>query len=124
MAPDPKATTTQMDEDFESVRQASLRAFEVILVDGSTERVFAHFHDSGVGPGHLSFVTIDTEGRQIISRVFNVHVWKDLKEVTTADQQTQCAKAKLHVLRTERNVERRLNPDQGVNARRKRFGVH
>lgn len=81
---DPNPVAGAEDEDFETIRQESLRSFEVTLTDNQKVIVFAHFHDAGANAaGHLSFIVIDPYGRQIIDRVFSVHVWKELREIPT-----------------------------------------
>lgn len=92
----PSATALDTGEEtFEAIRQASLREFEVHLAGGIVHRIHAHFHDGGASNGRLSFVCIDTTGRQIITCVYNTHAWENLKEVTPLERCNEFAQLKL-----------------------------
>lgn len=73
-----------MADDFQVARLLALRAFDVRLANGTTERVYAHMHDSGQNPhGHLSFITIDRDGHHRINRTFNTRTWDHMTEIAS-----------------------------------------
>ncbi len=82
--------------DFETVRQESLRVFEIDFVDGTTpERVFAHFHDAGGSAPLVCFITIDPNGNQVIARAINVSIMRGMRELTQGDVGTYEARRDL-----------------------------
>lgn len=91
------------DDDFDLVREAALRDFDVQIHSGLWVPVQAHHHDSAHGPGHLHFITITETGHYEI-RTFNVNEWRVVQERTP--------KARLELLET-----RRLQALRIVNAR-------
>lgn len=106
-------------QEFERVRQESLRAFEVLLTDGNSVRVFAHFHDAGAtAAGHLSFIVIDPNGRQIVDRVFSVHIWQELRETQVDAVIMAAAKERLGQILTE-DSEKAAVPNRNTKQRRK-----
>ncbi len=76
----------------EELRIASLRTFAVKLDSGGTDYVCAHYHNGGQdGPGHLSFVTVDVNGRSLIGSVYNASEWLSLVDVTTPERMARAA---------------------------------
>lgn len=119
---DPGKTTTTEEQEFEAYRQASLRAFTVLLHDGAREQVFAHFHDSGDNrAGHLNFVIVDPTGRNVIHRGFNGRQWVSFEETTAFDKATDLARIALSEIRDQRrNVEQIVGDEHAGEERRGR----
>ncbi len=90
--------------DFETVRQESLRVFEVEFLDGTRESVFAHFHDAGGSAPLVCFITIDPNGNQVIARAINVRIMRGMRELTAADHGTYEARRNLAKF-VERDVQ-------------------
>lgn len=124
--PDPNDVVEQQqqNQEWEAIRRNSLRCFEVTFFDESApEHVFAHFHDAGnEHSGHLSFVTIEPDGRHKIARLFNSRGWKAVKEIEDPTQRTQLATTLAAVERRSDQRMQELNPDQ--RPRRRRFPTH
>lgn len=111
---------TFLQQEFERVRQESLRAFEVTLTDGALIHVFAHFHDAGASAaGHLSFIIIDPNGRHIIDRVFSVHVWQELREIQVDPRGMADAKERLGQILSDAVQESRTAQGRNTKQRRK-----
>lgn len=68
--------------EWEQERAATLRTFEVVLLDGTTRRVFAHFWSDENPAGHLHFCSLQPSGRLLIHDAVNARLWGVVNEIT------------------------------------------
>lgn len=69
--------------------QNTLRAFEVVMLDGSVVRVFAHFWTDENPGGHIHFCTLQPSGRLLIHNLINGRGFVQVREVTPASIQAR-----------------------------------
>lgn len=100
------------EDDFDVVREAALRDFEVRIASDLWVPVRAHHHDSGHGPGHLHFITVTDTGHHEI-RTFNVDEWREVVETTPRERRVLYEDRRAYAVRILN--ARNANPQKKVS---------
>lgn len=114
------------DEDVPAVSESemsqhlqdTLRAFEITLLDGTVERVFAHYWSDDNPGGNVHFCTVLPSGRMIIQNAFSGRHFVAVHEITPAAVTSRIDKIARHekaLMRGKKAVESLKRPDRRVH---------